>query len=147
MMSSLTCMLWATASERTACKTPPWQRRRWHRLYYCYEGDRAAAACSGAPPDPMLRSPWVADAHVRFRRIFYFAAFTCGISDVSIRSYRRVVVHRTPPRCPAAWLIGMKAAHSSGTNLLVVLLALVSIAEGWGAFKVHRLSRNRVRYE
>ncbi|CAB1110895.1 unnamed protein product [Ectocarpus sp. CCAP 1310/34] len=37
----------------------------------------------------------------------------------------------------------MKAAHSFGTDLLVLLLALFSTAEGWGAIKVHHPYRNR----
>ncbi|CBN79895.1 expressed unknown protein [Ectocarpus siliculosus] len=37
----------------------------------------------------------------------------------------------------------MKAAHSFGTDLLVLLLALFSSAEGWGAIKVHHPYRNR----
>ncbi|CAN0251888.1 unnamed protein product [Ectocarpus sp. 12 AP-2014] len=37
----------------------------------------------------------------------------------------------------------MKAAHSFGTDLLVLLLALFSTAEGWGVIKVHHPYRNR----
>ncbi|CAN0044429.1 unnamed protein product, partial [Ectocarpus sp. 8 AP-2014] len=46
------------------------------------------------------------------------------------------------PRCPA-WLEGMKAAHSFGTYLLVLSLALFSSAEGWDAIKVHHPYRKR----